>query len=967
MNPAPPVSDGHAGPEHDIIVLGPVSLRSGQSTTVVRGQQGKVLALLVAEYPRVVSVDKLVRSLWSDSPPSSARTGLGVVLHRVRERLGGTDVIVNEHDGYRLQVVAERIDRVHFQTGFDSARAAFEASDFERARDLVADALELWHGDAYQPFDDDEAIRASASELHEQRCGAEDLMFESLLATGRTDEAANWAQRLVSATPYREARWYALALSLYHCQRQAEALRSITEASRVLRTDIGVELGPELRQLERDILQHAVPELTVDSQTESDPDFETSEIVDVHASTSRIGDPETSYIDRDREIEAVVSRLESSRFVTVLGAAGAGKTRLVARLVRSLQRRVVWVDLAPLDAVDVLPALANELGISANADDRPARIAKALASEPTVVVLDNCEHVVATASEAARVITASAPTSQVLATSRIALGDATENCFVLPNLSVEDGARLLLDRAFGDTTAHVDGEQLGLLVKRLEANPLLLELVAEPVRTLSVEAVNDQLARVLGQSGLTRDDHRHTSLTAAIEWSVTLLDPEEQELYAALGVMRGSFRTSDVSEVVGRQAARVESQLETLCRHGLLAADARSGDVLYRQPEAAAIDARRRLDLGGSGMSIVERHTATFTRLVDELCPQLWTADEPHAVEKLGHARGQLAATQERLIERGDVERAASFAIAMWDYSFLRLDVAQFDWTAEVLKLQGVQEISAYPDLLGTAAMAAWAQNDFYRSLRFADEAIAATGSDEAPLQALRARFNVASFREPGLGAMEPFGELISATIGRGAPHLRCDLEVLLALGMLHIDDAAGASESARRAMATAEQIMSPSCLAWASYGLGSTLLDTDPSAAARYFLAAARQARTVGNRFVESMARGGLATSARRRGRSEQARVLLIEAIENWDRLESTPQLIRSCREAVLLLADIGETVRAQKGLTLLELVDLGHPLPPLDQARFDSLVSEIGYLDEPDLIGGDRSVVGEILMLLT
>jgi len=113
-------------------------------------------------------------------------------------------------------------------------------------------------------------------------------------------------------------------------------------------------------------------------------------------------------------------------------------------------------------------------------------------------------------------------------------------------------------------------------------------------------------------------------------------------------------------------------------------------------------------------------------------------------------------------------------------------------------------------------------------------------------------------------------------------------------------------------------------------------------------------------------MARGALATSARRRGRPEQARVLVIEAIENWDRLQSTPQLIRSCREAVLLLADLGEVARAQRGLTLLELVDLGHPLIPADQERFDALVVELGYLDEPSLMASDVSIADEILGLL-
>ena len=649
----------------------------------------------------------------------------------------------------------------------------------------------------------------------------------------------------------------------------------------------------------------------------------------------------------------------------MLAGAGAGKTRLAARLARSYPRRVVWVDLATLGPDDVLLALAHELGVSANSEDRHDRVAKELATEPTLVVLDNCEHLAPEAIGLARVVLESAPTTSCLTTSRVALGDPNENCYVLPSLTVEDGSRLLLDRAFGRLEVVIDRDEVRTLVSRLDANPLLIELVAEPVRALSVEAVNEQLERVLGQSGLPTSDRRHTSLAAAIDWSVHLLDPAVQELFATLGVMRGAFGAAEVAAISQGAGGDVEQHLETLCRHGLLATERRTGQTFFRQPEAVGIEARRRLAEKGGDEPLSRRHADTFLALAQEATGLLWSADEPKAVEKLAAASGQLAAVHERLLATGDAERAASFAIRMWDYSFLRLETAQFGWASDVLQVDGVESSENYPDLLGTAAMAAWAQNDFSESLRLADAAAAATTPETMPLQALRARFNVASFREPDRGPIEPFNDLIMATIERGEPHLRCDLEVLLALGLFQIGEVDGADQSAARALATAERTMNPSCLAWASYGHGWTLLYRDPSAASRLFLAAARQARTVGNRFVEAMARGGLATSARRQGRPNQARALLIESIENWDRLQSTPQLIRSCREAVLLLNDMGDADAAQRAATVLELVDLGHPMAPEDQHRLDALVGELGYLDEP-MLAHDESFVDEILRLL-
>lgn len=935
-----------------IQVLGPIAVRSNGAAKPVRGQQGEVLAILTAAYPAGVHADAIVEALWGESPPKTVKTGLAVVLHRLRERLGGIDRLLTEHGGYRLALAAEQIDVSCFDQLVASARTANDARDFRGAAEMLGQALELWRGDAFQPFDATETLAVASIALNERRLAAEDLLLDALLADGRDDDAAAWASKLVSAAPYREQRWHGLALALYRSSRQTEALRAIGDAVRTLRDDIGVEAGPALRQLENDILVQSrsllLPAPTKPPSLQSD--LGASESLPLRQRGASVGEPATSFLGRDDDIGSVVGLLDAHRFVTVVAPAGLGKTRLAARVARSSSIRVLWHDLAALEGDQVVERFASRLGLSAPAPDRLDRIVRDLRTEPTLVVLDNCEHVSASVAELAEAIVQGSPTTQVLATSRTTIGSPNETRFSLPALSTDAAVELLRSRAFGTgVTPNLDTDSVIRLVEKLDHNPLLIELVAEPVRTLSAEAVSQQLERVLTEVDPDSPSGRHSSLVAAIDWSVALLDPATSELHATLGVMSGGFTAEDVVAIVGGTIGTIESQLADLCSHGLLTTDGAAVPLRYRQADAVGIHARQRLQSLGTGLTVYQAHANAHVDLVDQLIPELWGADEARSVQRLRNVRGQLTATHERLVAAGDVEQAARFAMAMWEYSFLRLDIAQFGWMADVLKLDGVEDLPNYGDVLGTAAFAAWARNDFYESSRLADASVNMANAGPVSLQALRARFNVASFNEPGRGPMDAFGALFGATLEQGAPHLQSDLQVLLAIGLSQIGEKRGAERAAAEAVAIADETSNPSCIAWALYGLGWTRLDDQPLEAARSFLAAARIARTVDNRFVEAMAQGALVTSALRRGRLSQARSLLIDVISMWNRLESTPQLIRSCREAVLVLADQGDIERARVALARVELLDLGHPLTPHDQQRFDELAEQIGVPDEP------------------
>lgn len=942
-------------------VLGPVSVERNGVASPVPGQQGEVLALLVVARPNAVRIDSIIDALWGDNPTKSARTGLGVVMHRLRTRLDGCGEIVKVHSGYSLDIEPERLDVELFEQHLANARDAGDDGDHARACELLTSALAEWRGDPFQPFDAHESVQVAGAALEELRRDAEDQLLDSLLLSNRADDAASWASRLVDGAPYRERRWHGLALALYRTGRQTESLRVLTRATKTLREDIGVEPGPELRQLELDILEQSdrlqLDPVSADAPAETVEPIGTTESVPAIARSVRVGDPDTSFIGRDRESVRLTELLATRRLVSVIGGAGAGKTRLAARFVRSITgQRVIWIDLAVLGEGRILDTLASELGVSASIDRQIDGVTRELRRESTLLVLDNCEHLVDDVALLADTILSADDTTQILATSRTPLGSEHETRLPVPPLDPDDAARLLVERAYGGVApADLQHDALASLVDRLGASPLLIELIAEPIRSTSIETVSAQLADVMATVSSSGADPRHESLTSAIGWSVDLLEARDRELHAALSIMDGGFLAHDVAVVLDRDVDDVRRGLTTLCSHGLLTTDGASDPPRYRQAEAIAIHANSMLEHGGAARRTRTRHADTFADVARRVTPTLWTADEPLAVERLSQIRQQLESTFAALVQRGDADRAAELAVSMWDYSFLRLDIAQFVWFNDLIAMPGIAGVDNYPDVLGSAAMAAWARNDFIESTRLSDLALHDLRGERPPLQALRARFNVASFQEPDRGPMEAFAALINATIEFGPPHLRSDLQVLLTLGLSQIGEASGAADAARRGVDIAEKTANPSCLAWATYGLGWSRLDEDPLDASRSFVAAARLARSVNNRFVESMAKGALVTSALRRGRTNQARDLLIEVISMWSRLETTPQLIRACREAVMVLAEQGDLRRARIALAHVELLDLGHPLAPPDQQRFDQLAAELGEPDEP--VGFDPS----------
>jgi predicted ATPase/class 3 adenylate cyclase len=285
----------------------------------------------------------------------------------------------------------------------------------------------------------------------------------------------------------------------------------------------------------------------------------------------------TSFVGRERELAGLRQQLVSSRLVTLVGIGGCGKTRLALQAAADAVERYpdgVWlVELAPLSEPSLVEQqLATVLGIREDAGTgEPSgrtlidRLVGYLAPRRTLVLLDNCEHLVeACAALAARVVGA-CPELTVLATSREPLGVAGEVTFAVPPLAVDpldpavaggtEAVRLFVDRArLVDPAFALTPENAAAVAgicRRLDGIPLAIELAAARTRSLTPQQLDDRLGdrfRLLTGGSRTSLPH-HQTLRAAIEWSHRLLSGPEQVLFRRLAVFAGGCTLEAAEQV----------------------------------------------------------------------------------------------------------------------------------------------------------------------------------------------------------------------------------------------------------------------------------------------------------------------------------------------------------------------------------------------------------------------------------
>jgi len=247
-------------------VLGPLEITAGGKPVQPGAARTQaVLAVLLAHRGELVPADRLTDELWPGHAPDRAAASLQVRLSELRKALresGEADRLITRPPGYLLQLGPGELDAAEFEHLAAAGEAALAAGNAGQVVRLLDEALGLWRGSAFAGADAAASVRAEAGRLAEVRLAAVESRADAMLACGRNREIIGELEMLTASYPLRERFWYQRMLALYRGGRQADALRAYHEVRAMLVDELGVEPGPELRDLLARILRQD-PELGV--------------------------------------------------------------------------------------------------------------------------------------------------------------------------------------------------------------------------------------------------------------------------------------------------------------------------------------------------------------------------------------------------------------------------------------------------------------------------------------------------------------------------------------------------------------------------------------------------------------------------------------------------------------------------------------------------------------------------------
>jgi DNA-binding SARP family transcriptional activator/streptogramin lyase len=240
-------------------VLGPLEVRSGGRALPLGGpKQRALLAVLLLHANEAVSRDRLVDGVWGESPPATIGAVLNVYLSRLRKLLGeegsGVALLTQPH-GYTLRIDPEQLDLHRFERLVREGTQAFAAGKVELAAARLAEGLALWRGPALADVAAMPCAESELRRLDELRLCALEHRIEADLVLGRHSAVVPELQALAVEYPLRERIRAQLMLALYRSGRQSEALQCYREARSLLAGELGIDPGPELRRLEKAILE----------------------------------------------------------------------------------------------------------------------------------------------------------------------------------------------------------------------------------------------------------------------------------------------------------------------------------------------------------------------------------------------------------------------------------------------------------------------------------------------------------------------------------------------------------------------------------------------------------------------------------------------------------------------------------------------------------------------------------------
>src|SRR6185312_1650750 len=477
-----------------------------------------------------------------DEAPANPTKSLQVLVSRTRSACGA-EAIVRDGVGYRLGVAPNEVDSVRLAALVREAAGALER-DAASSVALAREALALANGGppapaAEDPGPLDDIRQAAAIDIASARA----ILAQALSRTGAHADALPALETAYADRPDDEPLLADLLRTEAVVRGPAAALERYERYRRDVRERLGTNPGEQLQRTQQHLL-------ALDQPVRSGVRYDASTLV-----------------GRDRDLERLRALMAGSRVVSIVGPGGIGKTRLAHVLARDTALPVVHVvELVGVTSPeDVVAEIGSVLGVRDSISGRRvltaeqrldvrARVAQRLGQSPSLLVLDNCEHLIGAVAELVAFLVSTTAEVRVLTTSRAPLAIAAERVYLLAQLEVADASELFAERALAARpTVRLDECVVASIVTRLDGLPLAIELAAAKVRAMSVEEIDRRLENrfALLRGGDRSAPDRHQTLLAVIDWSWNLLDDGERRALSRLSLFHDGFTLEAARDVLG--------------------------------------------------------------------------------------------------------------------------------------------------------------------------------------------------------------------------------------------------------------------------------------------------------------------------------------------------------------------------------------------------------------------------------
>ncbi|MDN5766523.1 MAG: AAA family ATPase [Humibacillus sp.] len=685
--------------------------------------------------------EHVLDQLWPDLDPVAAARNLHQTLYVARRAVTGDGLPQSGRLSIRdEQVVLDvagpvEIDVLQFE------RAASEALASDDEATLRA-ATDLYVGDLLPDLPDAQWLAPRRDEL---RATYRELAVKLATTLGRSapEEASLILTRALDSDPVHEGAVRALMVVLAGMGRRSEALARYERLVDDLLETFGTDPDAQTAALFRELLTGSPAGEPVRLAAPTTP-----------ALVGRLPTPLTSFVGRDRELVDVERLIYQARLLTLTGAGGSGKTRLAveaAQRVRSSYPDGVWfVDLAVVgESAQVADTVAEALGLDSDvAPDRARALVDQLRHRRLLMVIDNCEHLLAACARLVGAVLAGCPGVVVLATSREPLHVDGEYTLRVPSLALPTSdwntatdvtdltalmalARLPSVVLFVERAAQVrpgfvlDAQNAAGVVelcRRLDGMPLALELAAATAAVLEPAEIVDRLGDALTLLG---GEHvsitRRQTLRGTLEWSHDLLTEPEQVLLRRLSVFAGSFTLEAVEAVCCASPVEQGSVFGLLARlvdQSLVVPERTVSSTRYRLLETVRQFAHEKLGFASETMQFAAAHGAYFLGVAVAHNPERATAVVIETPRLLDREHDNLRAALSWACAH-DPETALRLAASLWRFWFVRGHAVEgARWIERALTVAPEPTRSRAAALIGLTGLdSRQGRSDRYRSL----------------------------------------------------------------------------------------------------------------------------------------------------------------------------------------------------------------------------------------------------------